>query len=157
MRGFPLLNLLLALLLSGAALLPLVRRATHTVQPDAGTAPVAELPADGPRSVNSYVSLEFVDTPQSVRLASGGKVLREWPSAPNSAPLKNLLEDNVPLPLDEYCAELDVQVQWPAGTRKTNVELRLEPDGLPARKATVWSSGGRAEELITLSWKEDAP
>jgi hypothetical protein len=154
MRGFPLLNLLLALLLSGAALFPLVRRATRAAQPAAGTVAVSESPADGTRSVNSYVSLRFVDTPQSVRLASGGKVLREW----NSAPMENLLEDTISLPLAEHCAELDVQVQWPAGTtRDTNVVVRVEPDGLPARSATIWGSGGRADELITLSWKEDAP
>ena len=88
----------------------------------------------------------------SVRLGNGGVVLKEWPDAGGAL----LLEDTMKLPINEHRSEFTVEITWPAGTPKTNVVITLEPDGLAARQAVVWSSGDTADELVALTW-EGAP
>ncbi len=148
MRGFPLLNLLLALFLSGAVLLPLVYRATRVVPATAVETARTEAPAaaDG---IASHVSLQFVHAPVSVRLKNGGVVLKEWPDAGGAL----LLEDTMKLPINEHRSEFTVEITWPAGTPKTMVEITMEPAGLAAQQANVWSSGDTADELVTLTWE----
>ena len=68
-----------------------------------------------------------------------------------------LLEDSISLPLHDDRAEFTVQIQWPAGTPEPFAELRVEPDGLAARTANIWSSSESADELITLTWKGETP
>lgn len=148
MRGFPLLNLLIALLLSGAVLLPLVYRATRI----APLADQAESPAakenDG-GAVSSHISLRFVHAPAGVRLKNGEAVLHEWAS-PGGA---RLLEDTVALPFSDNRAEFTVQITWLPGTPETNVEITVEPDGKASRHVNVWSNAGAADELVTLTWE----
>lgn len=145
MRGFPFLNLLIALVVSGAVLLPLVWRATRVNAAPALTVAEDAVPAG---RVPSHVSLRFVHAPAKVRLTAGDVLLHEW-TAPGSA----LLEESVALPLSDDRTEFNVQIEWPAGTPETNVVLQVEPEGREARKEVVWSSGGAADELITLTWK----
>lgn len=151
MRGFPLLNLLLALFLSGAVLLPLVFRATRVVPVAAVETARPEAPGAA-EGISSYVSLRFVHAPVSVRLMNGGDVLKEWADAGGAL----LLDDTMQLPFNERRSEFTVAVTWPAGTPMTMVEITLEPDGLAARKVNVWSEGAAADELVTLTW-EGAP
>ena len=148
MRGFPLLNLLLALFLSGVVLLPLVYRATRVVPATAveSARPDAPASADG---IASHVSLQFVHAPVSVRLMNGGVVLKEWPDAGGAL----LLEDAMKLPFNEHRSEFSVEIAWPAGTPKTMAEITLEPDGLAVRQANVWSDGAAADELVILTWE----
>jgi len=151
MRGFPLLNLLLALLLSGLVVLPLVHRATRV--PDPVEAPARDETGPKTKGTPAHVSLRFVHPPQAVRLKSGDVILHEWKV---SSPAL-LLEDSISLPLHDGRAEFTVQIQWPAGTPEPFAELRIEPDGLPARAANIWGSGESADELITLTWKGETP
>jgi len=150
MRGFPFLNLLIALLLSGAVMLPLVYRATRK-------APAVEhldSPAAEPGStVSSHVSLRFVHAPVSVRLKNGEAVLHEWTSPIGG----RLLEETVAMPFHDSRAEFTVQITWPAGTPETMVEIKVEPDGKGARSVNVWSSGAATDELVTLTWEGAAP
>lgn len=151
MRGFPFLNLLIALLLSGAVLLPLVYRATRA-------APALEpmensVAAEPGGNVSSHVSLRFVHAPVSVRLKNGGAVLHEWTSPAGG----HRLEETVAMPFNDNRAEFTVQITWPASTPETTVEIKVEPDGKAARSVNVWSSGGSADELVTLTWEGTAP
>jgi hypothetical protein len=148
MRGFPFLNLLIALVLSGAVLWPLVWRSTQreakakALEPDA---PVVKPEPGEP----ARVALRFVHAPSSVKLMADGRALHEW-----TAPAGELvLEESVTLPLAEERVELTVQITWPAGTPETVAELQVEPDGREKRRANVWSADGAADELIALTWK----
>lgn len=147
MRGFPFLNLVLALLLSGVVLLPLVYRATRSAA--MAVEPGRPAAADPDGRISSHVSLHFVHAPVTVRLKDGAAVLHEW-AAPGGA---RLLEDTVVLPFSDNRTEITVQITWPAGTPETNVEIRVEPDGKASRKDNVWSSGAAADELVTLTWE----
>ena len=146
MRGYPFLNLLIALIVSGAVLLPLVWRATRV---NAAPAPAAMEDAAPAGRVPSHLSLRFVHAPAKVVLTTGDAVLHEW-TAPGDT---RLLEESVALPLSDDRAEFRVQITWPAGTPETNVVLQVEPDGREVRKEIVWSSGGAADQFITLTWK----
>ncbi len=152
MRGFPLLNLILCLLLSGAVLLPMVYRSTrepgmvaHVPVPDAG--PVLATPV-----VPARVMLRFVHAPVQVRLFAGETPLHEWkPAKPDTE-----LEAEVNLPLSEGRSEFTVKIEWPAGTPNTMAELRVEPDGLATRTANIWGEGS-ADEVVALTWKDPRP
>jgi hypothetical protein len=152
MRGFPLLNLLLSILVSGAVVLPLVHRATRVATPTAEL-PTRAQPAPESQSTHAHVSLRFVHPPQVVRLKSGDVILREWiVSSPEL-----LLDDSIALPFTDHRSEFSVEVEWPAGTPDTVIALTVEPDGLAARTNNIWSSGNRADELVTMTWKGGAP
>jgi hypothetical protein len=43
-------------------------------------------------------------------------------------------------------------VEWPEGTPDTVAEVTIEPDGLAAQTVNVWGTGGRAEEIVSVSW-----
>jgi hypothetical protein len=148
MRGFPFLNLLIALILSGAVLLPLVWRSTRGT-----SAPVAvrdEETAPAENTVPAHVSLRFVHAPSKVRLTAGSTVLREW-ATPEGA---LLLEDTLPLPLSEERTEFGLKIEWPPGTTDpTNVVLEMEPERRESRKAVYWSSGGVVDEIDSFTWK----
>lgn len=148
MRGFPFLNLIIALVLSGAVLLPLVWRSTRVL-----AAPVV-VPADQPEEsapqVPTHLSLRFVHAPAKVRLTAGESLLREW-TEPNGS---LLLEDSVSLAITAGRAEFSLQIEWPAGTTDpTNVVVEIEPEKRESRKDIYWSSGGIVDEIVTFSWK----
>lgn len=150
MRGFPFLNFLIALLLSGTVLLPLVYRATRVEGAQAEkTDPVVEPDKRG--VVSSHVRLRFVHAPLSVQLKNGEALLREWKSPAVAPP-----GETVELPFNDNRMEFTVQAAWPAGTPYTVIEITVEPDGKAARSTNVWSSGATADELVTLAW-EGAP
>ncbi len=151
MRGFPFLNLLIALLLSGAVMLPLVYRATQKAPALAPVEYPAAAAAGG--NVSSHVSLRFVHAPVSVRLRNGEVVLHEWTSPAGV----RLLEESVAMPFNDSRAEFTAQITWPSGTPDTMVEIKVEPDGKPSRSANVWSSGPAADELVSLTWEGAAP
>ena len=148
MRGFPFLNLVIALLLSGAVLLPLVWRSTGE---SAVTGPASETrPEAAAIGVPSHLSLRFVHAPAKVKVMAGETVIREWGS-PDAA---LQLEDSVTLPLNGERLELGLQIEWPAGTTDpTNVVVEVEPERHEARKEVVWSSGGTVDDIVVLSWK----
>jgi hypothetical protein len=154
MRGFPLLNLLAALLICGAVILPLVYRAT-----EASRVPRTLLESDQPATapsatpvINTHVSLRFVHVPEKIVLNCNDQPLltKESPGALS-------VEDTIELPVAEGRAELQALITWPDGTPYTVVELKLEPDGLAGRNANVWSTGTTADEIVTFSWREPAP
>ena len=146
MRGFPFLNLLLALLVSGAVVWPLVWRSTQVPAAPAAAREAEIAPAPG--RVASFVSLRFVHAPVRVVMKTGESVLHEWP-----APGGLLLEDTVSVPLSDDRTEFSLQIEWPAGTPDTVAELKVEPEGRESRSTNVWGREGKADELITLNWK----
>ena len=148
MRGFPFLNLLIALLVSGAVLLPLVWRSTRVA--DAQVMVHDDPPAESGDKIPSHVSLRFVHAPAKVRLAAGEKLLHEW-AVPNGS---LLLEETVPLSITNDRAEFSLHIEWPAGTTDpTNVVVEIEPEKRESRKDIYWSSGGTVDEIVTFSWK----
>ncbi len=152
MRGFPLLNLLIALLLSGVVLLPLVYRATRLAPaPVEATGQSGEL-LDKGGQVSSHVRLRFGQPPASVRLKIGEAVLHEWTS-----PAATILEETLMMPFNDNRTEFTVQATWPAGTAETVIEITVEPDGKTARVVNVWASGAMADELVTLTWEGSTP
>src|SRR5436190_21268335 len=123
MRGFPFLNLLIALVLSGAVLLPLVWRSTRVAAPP--VPPAESQSAEVQNKTSCHISLRFVHAPAKVRLAAGETVLREWPSPNGSL----LLEDTISLDLTGNRAEFSLQIEWSAGTTDpTNVVVEVEPE-----------------------------
>ena len=152
MRGFPLLNLIAAILVSGAVALPLVYRATRSAEAPAAT-PAGTVVSAKPDGTPGHISLRFVHPPAVVRLKSNGKILREWKVLTPAL----LLEDSIFVPLHDGRSEFAVEVQWPPKTPDTMVELSVEPDGHAARTANIWSSNGSADEIVTLTWKGNAP
>lgn len=151
MRGFPLLNLIIALLLSGAVLLPLVNRATRIDAAQVAAAkpsPAADAVA---QSVPARVSLRFVHAPAQVTVSADGKVLLSYTGSAELA-----FEETVPLPLSENRIELTAVITWPPGTPDSVAELTVEPEGLESRTANIWSSNAAADELVSFSWKGGA-
>lgn len=151
MRGFPLLNLIAALLVSGLVILPLVHRATRVA---ARPRPAAAPAPDATASVNAHFSLRFVHAPGSITLSAGDRPLATLrPSGPETL----IFSGTLPLPLTENRTEIQVDIRWPEGTPDTVAELLIEPDGREARSANIWSSGPVAGELVTFSWKGETP
>ena len=150
MRGFPLFNLLICLLLSGAMFLPLVLRATHIAP--AAAAQAASLPAEAVATMPVLVALKFVHPPQSLKLSAGGKVLTEWTNG--SSELR--WEQNAELPKGPRL-EFSLAVQWPENTPDTVAEVTVEPDGLAAKTQNLWSGGAAADEVMTFTWEGGQP
>ena len=147
MRGFPFLNLLIALLLSGSVLLPLVYRATRVVaSPLEPAGPDVETQHGG--EISSNIRLHFSHAPLNVHLKNGEVILHEWKSPGVRPP-----GETVMLPFSDNCTEFTLQAAWPAGTPETVIEITVEPDGKAARFANVWSSGAAADALVTLTWE----
>jgi len=145
MRGFPVLNLLLTLLLSGAVLLPLVWR--HTRVAAAGSAPEAPDTVDAAARVPAHVSLRFVHPPARVRLTDGDAVLHEW-----NAPQSLTLEESASLPCTDRRVNFGLQIAWPAGTPEANnVVLRVEPRGFQAWNDAIFSDAGAVDEIIEFN------
>jgi hypothetical protein len=148
MRGFPFLNLFIALALSGAVLLPLVWRSTRAVA-SPGLTP-NDAPAPSPDKVPSRVSLRFVHAPSKVRLTAGDTVLHEW-TAPGGA---LQLEETAALPVTADRAEFGLQIEWPAGTTDpTNVIVRVEPEKFESWEKAFWSSDGTVDEIVDFACK----
>ena len=153
MRGFPLLNLIIALLISGAVLLPLVNRATRITAantPLNATQPVAT--AQQEETVTTHVSMRFVHAPARITVTAGGKALISHAAGTDS---ELAFEDTIPMPVTENRTrtELNVTITWPPGTPDSVAELKIEPEAMEARSANVWGSGAAADEWITFSWK----
>lgn len=148
MRGFPFLNLLIALVLSLAVLWPLVWRYTRTEEKAESLEAAAPLVEPEPGEP-ARVSLRFVHAPLAVKLMADGQTLHEWTALAGAL----VLEESVTLPLVEDRVEIMVQITWPAGTPETVAELQVEPDGREKKRANVWSVDGAADELIALTWK----
>lgn len=154
MRGFPLLNLLAALLICGAVILPLVYRATEASRVSrmvTETDQAAASPSASP-AINTHLSLRFVHMPQKIVLSCN-----DQPLLTREAPGTLTLEETIDLPIAESRAELQALITWPEGTPDTVVELKIEPDGIAGRTANIWSSGATADEIVTFSWREIAP
>ena len=148
MRGFPLLNLILSLLVCGLVILPLVRR-TSVVAAPVSSGPVQPSLV---RTVSSLISLRFVHKPQMVRLMEGRKVLHEW----NDAPPGMELSESVPLTLSEGRSEFTVQIAWPADTPDTMAEIKVEPDSMPPWSGNVWSNRATVDEVLNIPWPDPA-
>ncbi len=142
MRGFPFLNLLIALAMSGGVFFPLVWRQTHiTAAPVAAAGPET---ADAEETLSAHVSLRFVHTPGRVRLANGDRALQEW-----KAPESLLLEETVALPRSGDRISFELQIEWPAGTPEANnVVVQIEPRGFQKWKDVFFSSSGAVDEII---------
>ena len=151
MRGFPLLNLLIALLFSGAVLWPLVHQSTAGTGRSTAPAPAPQNDAAPAATTSARISIRLVHLAATVRLIDGNAVLHEWKPSPQELQL----EESVRIPMNEQRTEFTVQINWPAGTPDTVAELRVEPDGLAARLTNLWSSGGSVDEVVSLTWKGD--
>jgi hypothetical protein len=142
MRGFPMLNLFIALLLSGGVVFPLVWRQTHSSTPAAAAR--APEPKGVELKVPAHVSLRFVHPPAKVKLTGGGAMLHEW-----NAPSGLLLEESVLLPLSDNRVAAGLEIEWPAGTpAANNVVVSIEPQGAQSWKDTFFSDAGAVDEII---------
>jgi hypothetical protein len=142
MRGFPMLNLLLALLLSGSVVFPLVWRQNHRPTP-ADSAPPLEPETIG-QKVPAHVSLRFVHPPALVKLTGGDAILHEW-----KAPHGLVLEESLALPLSDNRVAAGLEIEWPAGTPEANnVVVNIEPRGAQSWKDTFFSDAGAVDEII---------
>jgi hypothetical protein len=144
MRGFPLLNFLLCLGLGLGVVAPLVWRATGTGAPVVMA--VHKEVAAG--RVEASVRVRCVHGPRMVSLRDGGVVLREWSGGGD----EREFEERLAVPMDGGRVEFQVVVEWPEGTPDTVAEVTIEPDGLAAQTVNVWGTGGRAEEIVSVSW-----
>lgn len=144
MRGFPLVNLILSLLVCGLVILPLVKRTSVVAAPTLSE-PV-QLPVG--RIVPSLISLRFVHEPQLVQLIEAGNVLRTW----SNASLGTEFTESLPLTINEGRSEFSIRITWPANTPDTMAELKVEPDSMPPWSGNVWSHGLEVEEVINIPW-----
>lgn len=140
MRGFPLVNLLVvAVVLAVTGWWPL-RRAARVAPPAPQAVSSSESDAE---TVPAWVSLRFAHVPERAEVRQSGEVVAEC-AGDWSGP--------VSLSVVEGVAELEVTAAWPEGTGDTVVEVRVEPDGLPARTENVWSDGPEAAGLVQFQW-----
>ena len=104
--------------------------------------------AENPSAISARVSIRLVHAARRIRLSAGGAVIHEWTPGVDDL----LLEEPVTLPFSEDRSELPIEIEWPPGTPDSVAELRVEPDGLPARSINVWGSSGGADEVVAFSW-----
>ncbi len=143
MRGFPLVNFLLALAAMIALAAPLLSLSKdRTVA--AAVDPVIVAPGTVPTKI--IVNLAHPVTEASVWV--NAKQVYAW-----ALPQPNTnLEATLPLPLVESGMEFEIRLTWAAGAPKSVAEVKVEPDGLASKSQNVWGTG-HAEEVLTYSWK----
>jgi hypothetical protein len=147
MRGWPLIELLG---LSGAlALLTLPLHAFTLGRrplPPSPAATTATAAPDHEERTPVRLSARFVHPPSRLRVCNGPEIL--WESAALSTTSASA---RCTLPLAIAAVDLRVEVEWPAGTPETVVELTLEPDGLDTLSRTAWGTG-TVETILSYTW-----
>jgi len=138
MRGKPLVQWSLFLVVWTALLVPLIR-VTH------GTRPPSKPPAAVSTRTTTWVSVRFSNPPASFAVHQAGTSLWE-----EERPDGLEFERAVPLAFNEFGTELRLTAELPAGV--TAIEVRLEPDARSARSRTVWTSG-MTDEVVSFSWR----
>jgi hypothetical protein len=143
MRGFPLVNFLVALAAMIALAAPLL-----SLSRDRPTAAAVEAVIVPPGTVATKVMVNLVHPATEASVWVDAKQVHAWVlSQPNTS-----LEATLPLPLVESSMEFEVRLTWTTGTPKTAAEIRVEPEGLDGQSQNVWGTG-HAEEVLTYSWK----
>ncbi len=142
MRGRPLLEVFIFVLVWGALALPLWRLTAG------GHAEVARQDEAAPAlsGVHAWAELRFAHAPEMARLVTGTNVLWE-----GRAPVALRVGVDVQLPLNEGRIPVEISVSWPADVGQSVVELTLEPDGLPAQSRRLWGNG-QAGDLWEFQW-----
>lgn len=163
MRGFPLLNLLLTLLVLAGAVYPAMRRVTGRLDdppPPAGetSSSSGESRTDSPEAagtVPALLSLRLAHPAAEFEVKAGERTLWLEKAEPPSAERQATLE----LPWEENGVEFTLRVRWPEDTPDTVAEVSVAPDGLETLRQNVWSAGeAEVEEVLRFTWpKGDTP
>lgn len=143
MKGFPLIQWILFVVVWGLLLWPLTALTTHN-----GTA--ASRNSSPPvRHVNLvWATMRFAHMPESFQLLQGETVLWE-----EEHDVSTSLQKQIELSLDEGRAELKLNVAWPEGTGMTAAECTLAPDVMNEKSAVFWGRG-TATGLLIYEWPE---
>jgi hypothetical protein len=143
MRGFPLVNFLLALAAMIALAAPLL-----SLSGDRTKAAAAEPVVVAPGTVATKVMVNLAHPVTEASVWVNAKQVYAWAlSQPNTN-----LEATLPLPLVESNMEFEIRLAWVAGSPKSVAEIKVEPDGLASQSQNVWGTG-HAQEVLTYAWK----
>ena len=145
MRGRPLLQWMLFALVWSMLAFPIAsvtRRGDAAVQSAAVVKETAQ--------VKTWVSLRFSDAPTSFSVWQDGQII--WEATGEGGDVE--FETSVMLRRDEFGIALRMVAALGEGL--VAVELRLEPDGLPARSRTIWAEGD-IDESVDYSWRSHEP
>ncbi len=143
MRGFPLVNFLLALAAMIALAAPLL-----SLSGERTTAVAVEPMVVAPGTVATKVLVNLAHPVTEAGVWVDAKQVYAW-ALPQ--PSTNL-EATLPLTLVESSMEFEIRLAWAAGAPKSVAEIKVEPEGLASRSQNVWGTG-HAEEVLTYSWK----
>lgn len=146
MRGFPLINLLLVLLLLGGMAVPLIML---SMDQDEGEKPIVSSVQEQSEVRPCKVSVRLVHQAESAQLMVGETVLHAWKFTEPE------LEFDVKLGLQfvDDGTEFEMQLKYAESVPETVAEITLEPEGHKEQKQNVWGNGETAETLH-FSWND---
>ncbi len=139
MRGAPLTELLVLLLLGALLTAPVVRLTRPPPTPPAPP-PTAGQHAD----VETWIDLRFSHPPSRFHLRQGDRVLLEGAGELRA-------EVDAPVALDGDRLALRLEVDWPPEVAQAYVEVAMEPQGRDARRDGSWGRG-HMDILLEGSW-----
>ncbi len=143
MRGFPPIQIFLLVLAFVVLAIPLSHLTGTTVPVRAAA---AEVKGEKAESVRALVRVRYAHRPVTLSVRVGEKELIQGVE-------ESPMEVEAPLPSTKDGVDVFVRATWPEGTPDTAVTVELEPDGLPTRSETRWSSAASLDEVITFEWK----
>jgi hypothetical protein len=147
MRGFPPLQLVIAIIGLALLAIPLVhltRGAARSQSSETSAVP----PAVKATSRSAVVRVRFAHEPLRLKIRQGDRILLSAVPA-----VKSPLESEVPIFIGAQAPDFFVEAAWPAGTPETAVTLEIEPDSLETQADTAWSDQGVMNCLFHLAWK----
>lgn len=139
MRGSPIAQWFLFLLVWSALVIPIYRVTSSQPPPTESSVHTSTVP--------TWLSLRFSSPPSSFSVHQGGIEL--WQV---KEPKGTQFEEKIHIVFDEFGAELHLQADLP--DIPSAMEITLEPDARAIRSQTVWSDGD-LDEFITFSWGQE--
>ncbi len=141
MRGRPIVQWLVFVLLWGLLLIPLT--ALTRARP-----PRIEAAERGSgERVPSWAALRFSHSPLAFSLSQDGRVL--WS---DDAPDGQRVEGEIGIAFEGESVELVLSIRWPEGEGWRAAELDIAPEGREERTQTVWQTGGRQTDVLRFRW-----
>jgi hypothetical protein len=137
MKGFPPLEIVLILLLFGAALVPLVKLTGDRVVAHGTPEEVAD------ETTATFATLRLSVIPEQLVISLAGQPLLEEPIKDN--------EVDFEFEASEDGADLEILGRFPEGSAPV-LEITVEPDALASQSQTIWLETNEVDETVTFNW-----
>jgi len=140
MRGRPLIEWFVLLVILVGFLLPLTRLTGDVMHEKISYAPQSD------QEVSSRLILKFAHVPSSFSCSQGDRIFWSMDKLNNHEWKKNVV-----LAMSDDAVEISLDISWPENVPETACAIILEPAGMASRSVTVWGNKS-VRHLLEFEW-----